>query len=171
MGVGWSPHLIGTVCIYGLSIPPDNPSPDITPFTTLSDIGYFCSPSGWGPQRPTGQGRHGNVRTCGRHSVLRARIFSGVLVALSPSPFLIQFSLLPDVQGATPDQISSCLPIPCLCWDLYGGPSCLCLPATVQMVVRHMGIMNGVHQSPAGDWGHAVSSQAQGLLSFHCVTF
>lgn len=31
--------------------------------------------------------------------------------------------------------------------------------------------MNGAPQSPARGWGHAVSSQAQGLLSFHCVTF
>lgn len=68
-----------------------------------------------------GEGRHGRAGTyrledgTGKCLVLRAVILSGVLMAvggLSLSSFLVQFSLVLDVQGAIPDQILYYPPIP-----------------------------------------------------------
>lgn len=56
------------------------------------------------------------------------------------APFLAWILLFPDVQGAIPDQIPQYPPIPWLCWDLCGGPSCLYLPVTNQMFVRPRGL-------------------------------
>lgn len=58
----------------------------------------------------------------------------------SGAPFTAQFPLLPDVQGAIPDQIPQYLPIPFLCWDLCGGLSSFYLPVTNQMFVRARGL-------------------------------
>ena len=82
------------------------------------------------------QGFKAGAWPCGRCSSLGLWGYNRRTVV----PFLVQFTLLPDVQGAIPDQIPQYLPIPWLCWDLCGGPSSLCLPVTNQMFVRPRGL-------------------------------